>query len=47
MKPSVLLVDEPSIGQSQDISMVFEILDDLQKAEKKTIILVSKMPKKV
>ena len=31
MKPSVLLVDEPSIGlEPKYISMVFEILEDLQ-----------------
>ena len=42
MKPSVLLVDEPSIGlEPKYINMVFEILEDLQKAEKKTIIPVS------
>ena len=47
MKPSVLLVDEPSIGlEPKYISMVFEILEDLQKAEKKTIILVEQNAKK-
>jgi len=36
MKPSVLLVDEPSIGlEPKYIDMVFEILEDLQKNEKK------------
>ena len=36
MKPSVLLVDEPSIGlEPKYIGMVFEILEDLQKTEKK------------
>ena len=36
MKPSVLLVDEPSIGlEPRYIEMVFEILNDLQKSEKK------------
>jgi branched-chain amino acid transport system ATP-binding protein len=36
MKPSVLLVDEPSIGlEPKYIDMVFEILGDLQKNEKK------------
>ena len=36
MKPSVLLVDEPSIGlEPRYIDMVFEILGDLQKNEKK------------
>ena len=39
MKPSVLLVDEPSIGlEPRYIEMVFEILRDLQENEKKTII---------
>ena len=47
MKPSVLLVDGPSIGlEPKYISMVFEILEDLQKAEKKTIILVEQNAKK-
>ena len=42
-----LLVDEPSIGlEPKYINMVFEILDDLQKAEKKTIILVEQNAKK-
>ena len=37
MKPSVLLVDEPSIGlEPRYIDMVFEILRDLQENEKKT-----------
>ena len=36
MKPSVLLVDEPSIGlEPRYIDMVFEILRDLQKMKKK------------
>ena len=47
MKPSILLVDEPSIGlEPKYINMVFEILDDLQKTEKKTIILVEQNAKK-
>ena len=47
MKPSILLVDEPSIGfEPKYINMVFEILDDLQKVEKKTIILVEQNAKK-
>ena len=47
MKPSVLLVDEPSIGlEPRYIQMVFEILHDLQKNEKKTIILVEQNAKK-
>ena len=47
MKPSVLLVDEPSIGlEPTYIDMVFEILKDLQQNEKKTIILVEQNAKK-
>ena len=47
MKPSVLLVDEPSIGlEPKYIEMVFEILRDLQQNEKKTIILVEQNAKK-
>jgi branched-chain amino acid transport system ATP-binding protein len=47
MKPSVLLVDEPSIGlEPRYIDMVFEILKDLQENEKKTIILVEQNAKK-
>ena len=47
MKSSVLLVDEPSIGlEPRYIDMVFEILGDLQKNEKKTILLVEQNAKK-
>ena len=47
MKPSVLLVDEPSIGlEPKYIDMVFEILKDLQQNEKKTIIMVEQNAKK-
>ena len=47
MRPSILLVDEPSIGlEPRYIEMVFEILEDLQKTEKKTIILVEQNAKK-
>ena len=47
MKPSVLLVDEPSIGlEPRYIEMVFENLRDLQQNEKKTIILVEQNAKK-
>ena len=47
MKPSILLVDEPSIGlEPRYINMVFEILTDLQKNEKKTIIMVEQNAKK-
>ena len=47
MEPNILLVDEPSIGlEPRFIDMVFEILDDLQKNEKKTIIMVEQNAKK-
>ena len=47
MKPSILLVDEPSIGLAPKyIQMVFEILGDLQRNENKTIILVEQNAKK-
>jgi len=47
MKPSVLLVDEPSIGlEPRYIDMVFEILKDLQQNENKTILLVEQNAKK-
>ena len=47
MKPSVLLVDEPSIGlEPKYTDMVFAILRDLQQNEKKTIILVEQNAKK-
>ena len=47
MRPSILLVDEPSIGlEPRYIEMVFEILDDLQRNEKKTIIMVEQNAKK-
>ena len=47
MEPEVLLVDEPSIGlEPRFIEMVFGILDDLQKGEGKTIILVEQNAKK-
>ena len=47
MKPSVLLVDEPSIGlEPRYIDMVLEILRDLQQNEKKTIILFEQNAKK-
>jgi len=47
MKPNILLVDEPSIGlEPKYIDMVFEILGDLQKNEKKPIILVEQNAKK-
>ena len=47
MNPEVLLVDEPSIGlEPRFIDMVFEILDDLQHREGKTIIMVEQNAKK-
>ena len=47
MEPQVLLVDEPSIGlEPRFIDMVFEILDDLQHHEGKTIIMVEQNAKK-
>ena len=47
MQPDVLLVDEPSIGlEPRFIDMVFEILDDLQNTEGKTIIMVEQNAKK-
>ncbi len=47
MNPEVLLVDEPSIGlEPRFIDMVFEILDDLQNGEGKTIIMVEQNAKK-
>jgi branched-chain amino acid transport system ATP-binding protein len=47
MQPRVLLVDEPSIGlEPRYIDMVFEILDDLQRREGKTVILVEQNAKK-
>ena len=47
MNPSVLLVDEPSIGlEPRFIEMVFEILKELQQDAGKTIILVEQNAKK-
>ncbi len=47
MKPEVLLVDEPSIGlEPRYITMVFEILKDLQYTEGKTIVMVEQNAKK-
>ena len=47
MQPDVLLVDEPSIGlEPRFIDMVFEILDDLQHTDGKTIIMVEQNAKK-
>jgi branched-chain amino acid transport system ATP-binding protein len=47
MEPEVLLVDEPSIGlEPRFIEMVFEILDDLQHNQGKTIVMVEQNAKK-
>lgn len=47
MDPQVLLVDEPSIGlEPRFIDMVFEILEDLQRKDGKTIIMVEQNAKK-
>ncbi len=47
MEPDVLLVDEPSIGlEPRFIDLVFEILDDLQRNEGKTIIMVEQNAKR-
>ncbi len=47
MQPDVLLVDEPSIGlEPRFIDMVFGILNDLQKSDGKTIIMVEQNAKK-
>ncbi|MDH3637198.1 MAG: ABC transporter ATP-binding protein [Gammaproteobacteria bacterium] len=47
MGPEVLLVDEPSIGlEPRFIDMVFDILDDLQHKEGKTILMVEQNAKR-
>jgi branched-chain amino acid transport system ATP-binding protein len=47
MEPEVLLVDEPSIGlEPRFIDMVFEILDELQNVDGKTIVMVEQNAKK-
>ena len=47
MNPKVLLIDEPSIGlEPRFINMVFEILQDLQSNQGKTIIMVEQNAKK-
>ncbi|MGR3292049.1 MAG: ABC transporter ATP-binding protein [Paracoccaceae bacterium] len=47
MDPDVLLVDEPSIGlEPRFIDMVFDILDDLQHKDGKTIIMVEQNARK-
>ena len=47
MNPRVLLIDEPSIGlEPRYIDMVFEILDDLQRRDGRTIVLVEQNARK-
>ena len=47
MEPSVLLVDEPSIGlEPRYIDRVFEVLADLQRSEHRTIIMVEQNARK-
>jgi len=47
MEPEILLVDEPSIGlEPRFIDMVFDILDELQHGEGKTIVMVEQNAKK-
>ncbi len=47
MEPQILLVDEPSIGlEPRYISMVFEVLDDLEHTQGKTIVMVEQNAKK-
>lgn len=47
MEPSILLVDEPSIGlEPRYIDLVFDILGDLQHSDGKTIIMVEQNAKK-
>jgi len=47
MEPQILLVDEPSIGlEPRYISMVFEVLDDLEHTQGKTILMVEQNAKK-
>lgn len=47
MQPDILLVDEPSIGlEPRYIDSVFDILNELQQTEGKTIIMVEQNAKK-
>jgi len=47
MDPDILLVDEPSIGlEPRYIDMVFNILENLQKKDGKTIIMVEQNARK-
>ena len=46
-QPSILLVDEPSIGlEPRYIDMIFDILAELQMQDKKTIIMVEQNARK-
>ncbi len=47
MEPQILLIDEPSIGlEPRYIDMVFEVLDDLEHKQGKTILMVEQNAKK-
>ena len=47
MQPQILLIDEPSIGlEPRYIDMVFEVLDDLEHRQGKTILMVEQNAKK-
>ncbi len=47
MDPQILLIDEPSIGlEPRYIDMVFEVLDDLEHRQGKTIVMVEQNAKK-
>lgn len=47
MDPQVLLIDEPSLGlEPRFIDMVFEIMDELQRRDGKTILMVEQNAKK-
>jgi branched-chain amino acid transport system ATP-binding protein len=47
MDPHILLVDEPSIGlEPRYIEMVFEVLDELEHKQGKTILMVEQNAKK-
>jgi len=47
MNPRVLLIDEPSIGlEPRYIDMVFEILEELQRRDGKTIVMVEQNARK-